>query len=76
MFTLLSSRRRAFYILSLLVVGASASAACTLDVSGLASSGAGGAPISCTPGAVSPCYDGPTATKDIGICNNKDFSSG
>ena len=70
MFTLLSSRRHAFTMLSLLVAGASASAACTLDVSGREPSGAGGSMMVCSPGAMSACYGGPGETKDIGTCKS------
>ena len=76
MFTLLSSRRHAFTMLSLLVAGASASAACTLDVSGRESSGAGGSTSSssgtmtvCAGGTdVRPCYGGPAGTEGKGLC--------
>ncbi len=76
MFPLLSSRRRAFTLLSLLVVGASASAACSLDVKGLETSGAGGATSSssgtmtvCAAGTdVRSCYGGPAGTEGKGLC--------
>ncbi len=78
---LLSSHRRTFSLLSLLVAGGSLSASCTLDLKGQGTSsgggtmsssgmGTGGSMMACAPNEKKPCYTGAPATQGKGTCKD------